>query len=764
MEPIAIGDCSSDIDLFSLEPWSDENNPDIRVRFLDDPGTPSTRPYVYCGKRDDLNEWLNNEDNKAYFWVPVDKNRPIGENGENGMPDHNINLYKLPGTQTVYTLSKFIMDNNTSYVGVPITDGLTRVGVERYIVSGIHGQAPGYRVYIVIPYIVFDVGTIINLIRIYSNIFALDVDVPPDRSMSEYITILRDLFKNRPISEYDRQRYLEEDRMIEGPTDIQSVDREEITVKAVMWKPGILFDIDNGYKAIYDGITIQVYYLDRSHIIMDSSVSKMQLNYDGVLFYISNNNLMKFSFGSGSPILLMEDVFTNVFKVYNEYILLDGGVYDSSLETLVSLPFNVDWTWNGVDPILLNYDHDTRINIYNIETEQSSSVEYPELRNIPDGYTFKEFKSMIDYVFIYENFEGKQYIVEINGENGEVNSRYTDRFFRWINGFSVDIEEHNSYTYVKLDDVTIEVHDVNIDLNIKNMNNILIRAGGSIYQLFDRFVENINYETSDVKLMSSSDDGHLLVTHNNNVSRVSDTTVNNMSSMKFISNIHALGIPSFNPNTLVSIYFKPITYEYDRRDNLFTTDERISNYDSINIFQYTKIFIETDNNLYILPENVSYSCVSFSVDHVSGTMYRIDPDDIIYRHLPNGIIQRITTLESLNINDYISIFSINNTTFTIDTSNNIQVFKIRSDYSVTLINVINYDPNITQIRSDYNILIVMSRSECIYYRFNDDGEYYKYNLYFDNGLDKDSMITYNPFNGLFVYSKGQIGHIDIREM
>lgn len=187
---IPLEECNNDADLFTLEEWSsEENDPDVRIRFLPQPGTHSrSRNTTYCGSKETLRIWLNDDNNKAYVWVKVDPDINIGDDGQAGMPDHGNPVWRLPiAGGIVYVMNKDFLDKPyRDFYGILAYRELTRVGVERGVVSGVHGQTPGYRIYYIVPIEEFT-GEVLAAITIREAL---------DRGFTEGVGLVREIRDN----------------------------------------------------------------------------------------------------------------------------------------------------------------------------------------------------------------------------------------------------------------------------------------------------------------------------------------------------------------------------------------------------------------------------------------------------------------------------------------------------------------------------------------------------------------------------------------
>lgn len=144
--------CSNRFDLITQEEFNEGNPPDVIIHFYPDPGQPLKTTYNLCSNREMLNTWLQSEDNCFYVWVP-NGDRTIDDSGHGGLPSIE-RVYKLFGNGRTDFIANnsFLRKGVSKYAAFPVYKDKQRVG-KRFGISNLHGQAPGEKIYWIIPYI-----------------------------------------------------------------------------------------------------------------------------------------------------------------------------------------------------------------------------------------------------------------------------------------------------------------------------------------------------------------------------------------------------------------------------------------------------------------------------------------------------------------------------------------------------------------------------------------------------------------------------------
>lgn len=139
--------CSSDVDLISLEPWS-ESPPDVFIRFFPQEGKKS---YTNCYKSESLQQWINDSSNQFALWIAKDMNVGIDSMGHGGKPSLNELYVKLyTGEFISIDVELELLIHGLKYVTFDaISQGVKRLGntAGSFGVSKLHGQLPGYLTY-----------------------------------------------------------------------------------------------------------------------------------------------------------------------------------------------------------------------------------------------------------------------------------------------------------------------------------------------------------------------------------------------------------------------------------------------------------------------------------------------------------------------------------------------------------------------------------------------------------------------------------------
>lgn len=137
-------DCTNNTDYINLEPWTKENEPDLKIFFIHNV---NKKPEVLCINRETLNQLISLSVNKINGWIPQDfKN--IDKNGHGGRPSYMEKFTKIIDK---YIDNPEIFDLNekeTLFSAIPVYKN-KRVGKEttNFGISELHGQLPGETIY-----------------------------------------------------------------------------------------------------------------------------------------------------------------------------------------------------------------------------------------------------------------------------------------------------------------------------------------------------------------------------------------------------------------------------------------------------------------------------------------------------------------------------------------------------------------------------------------------------------------------------------------
>lgn len=591
---ISIQECSSDIDFFTQEEWNEnENSPDVRIRFLNDPGV-SGREYVYCAKKEAMEQWLADNENKSYFWVPIDPNHPIGDDGEWGRADHSLPIYRLPSN--VYIVDKeFMKDNVRDYIGIPVLKGLVRVGIERFIVSGSHGQIPGSRVYLVIPYSLFDTRSLESIIDSYIQYFRLSTVREDNKSLSELVDILQSVFALRPVEQERREERRE----------VQEEDADK-QLELVLYSHGYLCDINNlNQTAVAYGDMLKCNGKD----IRVGSIECLDMLRDHpIVRYISNGKLWSFDASTNSNVALIDtDVESFVQSEDGAYILLRNIVYHIPTGALIPIPsVMINPQMLQVTPLLIvSYNPDNTLYIFNVTLRTMTLKQ----NFIPDivGYELVRFVVYKRLLFGFFNGTDTKYILTYGLENPRIVSDFIPIMIRdtifYLDGYKLYFNEYW---------IDLEGYDE-------------IKIGSSINQLLIRLEEGITRPNPTHKILTLEDrmsNTILDVGKNGDVLSKSGTDgfsmsvpISGVTQLKFMTGSrYILGIDHHNPGRLYKI-----DTILGSREIAFDGNNVILDYGGINDVFYVRLL---GGGLHIPKYRSSYIGIkSSSFDRISGYLY-----------------------------------------------------------------------------------------------------------------------------------------------
>lgn len=187
MNSISTENCNT-IDFITGEPYDERTNPPgIRILLLNIPGE-TNREFLLCASRNDIRDMLSDSENEMYHWIPVRFNLTVGEDGQFGYPNSREKFYKIASTQIFYVADKSFIDlPNRDFVGVPIYRNKQRVGNQRYIVSGLHGQAPGYNIYYILPADTFNSNRLYELLLHFSEKYNISTVLTNESTIEQLI-------------------------------------------------------------------------------------------------------------------------------------------------------------------------------------------------------------------------------------------------------------------------------------------------------------------------------------------------------------------------------------------------------------------------------------------------------------------------------------------------------------------------------------------------------------------------------------------------
>jgi hypothetical protein len=142
------GDCTNEVEQFSQDDWSADNEPNLKVTFWWHADF-SKKPTVQCYDRDNLNQWLATPEHTLYKWIPNTKGRPIDQMGYGGGPTDSLIVQNWPDSQFVIKQDLRNVQNGATLNAYPIAKNM-RIG-RQFGISQNHGQLPGFVVYQLSP-------------------------------------------------------------------------------------------------------------------------------------------------------------------------------------------------------------------------------------------------------------------------------------------------------------------------------------------------------------------------------------------------------------------------------------------------------------------------------------------------------------------------------------------------------------------------------------------------------------------------------------
>lgn len=137
--------CSEDIEPIYQMEWDDDIRPDIKILFVNEKTN-----YTECYSLDNWKKYISLRENYFANWIP-NANRPVDNEGRGGKPGNTI-LLKTPMNRFIVGFSHIHPNKSQNYIAIPIAEK-KRIGNLDGIfgVGSIHGQAPGYTVYSIVP-------------------------------------------------------------------------------------------------------------------------------------------------------------------------------------------------------------------------------------------------------------------------------------------------------------------------------------------------------------------------------------------------------------------------------------------------------------------------------------------------------------------------------------------------------------------------------------------------------------------------------------
>jgi len=180
-------ECGNEEDYVSSEEWSDDNKPDIFIKYMK---TDSTFEGTYCYKSNDLNTMINSSQNNFAAWVRPKISATFDDNGFIVLPGEEPDTYNTYAESSIIELfvelpvrrlfmkkmlveaMEDISEGSNKFVAIPAYQ--TRAGnVNASYGSGdMHGQAPDKNIYFIVKQQFYD-EQIANGGSIFDNIYQL---------------------------------------------------------------------------------------------------------------------------------------------------------------------------------------------------------------------------------------------------------------------------------------------------------------------------------------------------------------------------------------------------------------------------------------------------------------------------------------------------------------------------------------------------------------------------------------------------------------
>jgi len=145
-------DCSNDRDYISQECWSQDFQPEIKIKFLD-PTDYTRRPNTLCMRIDDFINTVTNPDNQVRAWYPNDERQESDEDiepeGYGGKPSAVEKYTRVLTSMYISNQNPEELGSGT-FIAYPLyTNKLVGNPEGTFGVSQVHGQEPGYTIYYV---------------------------------------------------------------------------------------------------------------------------------------------------------------------------------------------------------------------------------------------------------------------------------------------------------------------------------------------------------------------------------------------------------------------------------------------------------------------------------------------------------------------------------------------------------------------------------------------------------------------------------------
>jgi len=137
-------DCTNNTDYINLEPWTKENQPDIKIFFINNP---NKKPEILCINKETINQLIAIPENKIRGWIPQDY-KNIDKNGHGGRPSYMERFTKIIDKYIDNPEIFELNEKETLFSAIPVYKN-KRIGKENtsFGISELHGQLPGETIY-----------------------------------------------------------------------------------------------------------------------------------------------------------------------------------------------------------------------------------------------------------------------------------------------------------------------------------------------------------------------------------------------------------------------------------------------------------------------------------------------------------------------------------------------------------------------------------------------------------------------------------------
>ncbi len=168
--PAAAEDCSNETDLITTEEWSEDNLPNVKIRFLDK-DLITKKPYVYCTDRDSLQQWLKIPKHEFRGWIPKE-GFTMDVAGHYGAPSSKEIFYRLIDGNFIDNNPAIFTEPVDDFTGIPVYTN-KRLGNPQGIfgIGQHHGQTPGFTVYHLVDSTKFNKETLEKLYDDYHQFY-----------------------------------------------------------------------------------------------------------------------------------------------------------------------------------------------------------------------------------------------------------------------------------------------------------------------------------------------------------------------------------------------------------------------------------------------------------------------------------------------------------------------------------------------------------------------------------------------------------------